>query len=72
VKKIATPAHWLAFAPDSKSLLTAAHANRPLKDDVVTRWDLATYEGRPYSQVSEEGARSRRGASVSPRPPARS
>src|SRR5260370_22801003 len=36
VKKIGTPAGWLAFAPDGKSLLTAQHhPSRPLQDDVV-------------------------------------
>jgi hypothetical protein len=37
-----TPATWLAFAPDGRTLLTAAHANA---DDVwhsVTRWETAT------------------------------
>ena len=53
VKSIATPAHWLAFTPDGKSILTAAHQNRPLQDDVVTRWDLTTYEGKPLPPLTD-------------------
>jgi WD40 repeat protein len=68
VKKIATPAAWLAFTPDSKSLLTAPVWDRPLLTAVVTRWDLATYEGkrlppltgrtgRPVYHLSPDGKR---------------
>ncbi len=53
VKRIATPAKWLAFTPDGKSILTAAHESRPLKDDVVTRWDLTTYEGKPLPPLTD-------------------
>ncbi len=52
VKKITTPADWLAFAPDGKSLLTAPHWHRPLGTTVVTRWDLATYEGKPLPPLT--------------------
>jgi hypothetical protein len=53
VKKIDTPAGWLAFAPDGKTILTAQHySERPLEKDVVTRWDLATYEGQPLPPLT--------------------
>jgi WD40 repeat protein len=52
VKTIATPASWLAFAPDGKSLLTAPHWDRPLVTTVVSRWDLATYEGVPLPPLT--------------------
>src|SRR5262249_44966920 len=39
VKKLETPANWLAFEPGGKTLLTAG------RNHVVTRWDLATYKG---------------------------
>jgi WD40 repeat protein len=54
VKKIDTPAEWLAFAPDGKSILTAKHGpGRPLATDVVTRWNLATYEGKALPPLSQ-------------------
>jgi serine/threonine protein kinase/formylglycine-generating enzyme required for sulfatase activity len=52
VKTIATPGGWLAFTPDGKSLLTAPHWDRPLETSVVTRWDLATYEGKPLPPLT--------------------
>jgi WD40 repeat protein len=53
VKKLATPAGWLAFAPDGKSILSAQHhPDRPLGNDVVTRWDLTTYEGKPLPPLT--------------------
>jgi WD40 repeat protein len=53
VKKIATPAAWLAFAPDGKTMLSAKHhTGRPLEKDVVTRWDLTTYEGKPLPPLT--------------------
>ncbi len=53
VKKIATPAGWLAFDPDGKSLLTAQHdPPRSLVGNVVTRWDLATYDGKPLPPLT--------------------
>src|SRR5262249_30261212 len=53
VKRIDTPAGWLAFDPDGKTILTAQHHNsRPLGNDVVTRWDLTTYEGKPLSPLT--------------------
>jgi serine/threonine protein kinase/WD40 repeat protein len=51
IKKIDTPADWLAFAPDGKTLLAAMHPNSPQGDNVVTRWNLATYEGNPLPQL---------------------
>jgi WD40 repeat protein/tetratricopeptide (TPR) repeat protein len=53
VKKIDTPAGWLAFAPDRKTILTAQHDwARPLEKDVVTRWDLTTHEGKPLPPLT--------------------
>ncbi len=53
VKKIDTPAGWLAFATDGKTLLTARHDhNGPDHNHVVTRWDLQTFEGRPLPALS--------------------
>src|SRR5262249_41232151 len=53
VKKIDTPAGWLVFAPDGKTILTAQHhTSRPLEKDVVTRWDLTTYEGKPLPPLT--------------------
>jgi tetratricopeptide (TPR) repeat protein len=53
VKKFDTPAGWLAFAPDGKTILTAQHHTaRPLEKDVVTRWDLATYAGKPLPPLT--------------------
>src|SRR5262249_4762653 len=53
VKKIDPPAGWLAFDPDGKSILTAQHHwERPLEKDVVTRWDLTTYEGKPLPPLT--------------------
>jgi WD40 repeat protein len=42
VKTVAAPAGWLAFAPDSKSLLSAGHNNSVNADapHVVKRWNL--------------------------------
>jgi WD40 repeat protein/formylglycine-generating enzyme required for sulfatase activity/tetratricopeptide (TPR) repeat protein len=52
-KKIDTPAGWLAFGPDGKTILTAQHhSERPLEKDVVTRWDLTTYEGKPLPPLT--------------------
>jgi formylglycine-generating enzyme required for sulfatase activity/tetratricopeptide (TPR) repeat protein len=46
VRKLDTPAGWLAFEPDGKTLLTATHGPRgPIP--VVTRWDLATSRSQP-------------------------
>jgi serine/threonine protein kinase/formylglycine-generating enzyme required for sulfatase activity/WD40 repeat protein len=53
VKKINTPAGWFAFAPDSQSILTARHGPGPAATDVVTRWDLATYDGKPLPRLSQ-------------------
>jgi WD40 repeat protein len=53
VKKIDTPAGWLAFAPDGKSILTAQHHwARPLEKDVVKRWNLTTYESKPLPPLT--------------------
>jgi formylglycine-generating enzyme required for sulfatase activity/WD40 repeat protein len=52
VKKIATPANWLAFEPGGKSLLTAPLGERPLATSVVMRWDLATYGGKPLPPLT--------------------
>ena len=53
VKKIDTPAGWLAFDPDGKSILAAQHHwARPLEKDVVTRWDLTSYEGKPLRPLT--------------------
>jgi WD40 repeat protein len=53
VKKFDTPAGWLVFAPDGKTILTAQHhTSRPLEKDVVTRWDLKTYEGKPLPPLT--------------------
>ncbi len=53
VKKIATPAGWVAFEPGGKALLTARHdQNGPNRDHVVTRWDLATYKGTPLPSLT--------------------
>jgi formylglycine-generating enzyme required for sulfatase activity/tetratricopeptide (TPR) repeat protein/tRNA A-37 threonylcarbamoyl transferase component Bud32 len=53
VKKINTSAGWFAFAPDSQSILTARHSAGPTATDVVTRWDLATYEGKALPRLSQ-------------------
>src|SRR5262249_42714521 len=46
VQKLDTPAGWLAFEPDGKTLLTAArYQNGPTR--IVTRWDLATFQSQP-------------------------
>ena len=48
VKKIDTPAGWLAFEPGGKTLLTAKHnQNGEDRNHVVTRWDLTSFEGKP-------------------------
>src|SRR5262249_8848464 len=53
VKKIDTAAGWLAFDPDSKSILTAQHdPAQSLAASVVTRWDLASFEGRPLPPLT--------------------
>jgi WD40 repeat protein len=53
VKKIGSPAGWLEFDPDGKSLLTAKHdQNGPDRNHVVTRWDLKTFEGKPLPSLS--------------------
>jgi len=53
VKKIDTPAGWVAFEPGGKTLLTASHdQNGPKQNHIVTRWDLATFEGKPFPPLS--------------------
>src|SRR5262249_52368928 len=45
VKKIATPAGWLAFEPGGQTLLTAKNDQTGADcNHVVTRWDLQTFE----------------------------
>ena len=54
LKKIDTPAGWLAFEPDGKTLLTAKHdQNGADRNHVVTRWDLKTFEGKPLPSLSK-------------------
>lgn len=54
IKKIESPAGWLAFDPDGKTLLTAKHdQNGPDRDHVVTRWDLKQFEGDPLPSLSD-------------------
>lgn len=58
VKKIDTPAAWIAFEPDGKTFLTAAHeftASDP--NHVVTRWDLKTFEKQPLPSLGNRTAR---------------
>ena len=46
VKKLDTPAGWLAFEPDGKTLLTTTHSPQgPAL--VVTRWDLTSFKSQP-------------------------
>jgi WD40 repeat protein len=53
VKKIESPAGWLAFEPGGKTILTAKHdQNGPTPAHVVTRWDLETFEGKPLPSLS--------------------
>src|SRR5262249_31064302 len=53
IKKIEPPAGWLASDPAGKTLLTAQHnPARLLEKDVVTRWDLTTYEGQSLPPLS--------------------
>jgi hypothetical protein len=46
MKKIETPAGWVAFEPDDKTLLTAT-LDPSGSTPVVTRWDLATSKSQP-------------------------
>jgi WD40 repeat protein len=39
-----TPATWLAFSPDGRTLLTAPHDNAEGQLHVVTRWDTQTHQ----------------------------
>src|SRR5262249_46968219 len=56
VQKIDTPAGWLAFDPDGKTLLTARHhPTSPDESRVVTRWDLKTFEGKPLPPLGDRG-----------------
>jgi WD40 repeat protein len=53
VKKIDTPAAWLGFDPDGKTLLTARHDQSGSgRNHVVTRWDLRTFVGKPLPSLS--------------------
>jgi WD40 repeat protein len=53
VKKIDTPAGWVAFEPGGKTLLTASHdQTRPDPDHVVTRWHLKTWQGTRLPSLS--------------------
>src|SRR5262249_55777625 len=54
VKKIDTPAGWLEFDTDGKTLLTAKHDQRGAdRNHVVTRWDRTTFEGEPLPSMSK-------------------
>jgi WD40 repeat protein/serine/threonine protein kinase len=54
VKRLDTPAGWVAFEPGGKTLLTAKHDQTGEdRDHVVTRWDLATFEGKPLPSLSK-------------------
>ena len=44
VRKVATPASWLAFDPDGKTILTGKHNLTDNSFQEVTRWDLASGE----------------------------
>jgi WD40 repeat protein len=49
VKKIETPARWLAFEPSGESLLSGGFSQ------VITRWDLDTFEGKSLPELSRKG-----------------
>jgi WD40 repeat protein/Leucine-rich repeat (LRR) protein len=53
VKKINTPAGWIAFTPDSDALLTADHHQGTPANHVVTRWNLTTFERAPLQPLSD-------------------
>jgi WD40 repeat protein len=54
VKRVASPAGWLAFDPDGKTLLTAnIDQNGPDRNHIVTRWDLKTFEGKPLPSLGK-------------------
>ena len=53
VRKLDTPAGWVAFEPGGKTLLTAKNDVRGAdRNHVVTRWDLTTFEGKPLPPLS--------------------
>src|SRR5262249_22315216 len=53
VKKIDTPAGWVAFEPGGKTLLTGKNDNTGAdRNHVLTRWDLTTFEGKPLPPLS--------------------
>ncbi len=53
VKRLDTPAGWVAFEPGGKTVLTAGHDQRGRETHVVTRWDLTTFAGKPLAPLNQ-------------------
>jgi serine/threonine protein kinase/WD40 repeat protein len=51
-----TPATWIAFAPDSRTLLTGRHACGEWRLPAVTRWDVETREQLRSETLGSRGA----------------
>jgi WD40 repeat protein len=55
IRRLDTPSGWMAFEPGGKTLLTAgADQHGAKRTQVVTRWDLQTFQGQPLESLSDK------------------